>query len=944
VGPYRDLSMKIFVRMVGICYLWGFLGFLGSRILRADAAVPQRIQIGGFFAPLSPSNHLYKDQAEHLAAFVMAVNDINNKADGVFDDVLPNTTIEIAVGTENSLVSSAINAVALEASFGGKGVVAAVNTLHNEGALMVSQLLTKLKTATAVTVANSGQFNDKSIFPYTVNIRPIVSRQGMVLQNMICLSEVRKVVVFAATDADNMQMMSEFQDESICELDILAVISVRSELSDFSYEIEQAIPTGSRYFLMFLPTHLNALFIEQGYAAGLFHDNTVLYTTINGATNITQYFSPETDVSRVLTGFLFSKFYPNYYMGRNEMANDFAHRWRLQPSRAGSIVNGKSVCDTSTDDSGNYLYQVVRNKSATCTGLDFSGYTSSGSNIHAYTALTYDSTILIAKAIDAAINKGLDYEDPAVIYDLMVHNVSFAGASGPLRLFMGYPEYGFHGEGNRDAGTQYSFNNFHPDLYASGSGNFMVKIGVFDGHDRTFTSCAPVDNVECFLPTYSAMTDGSYNIPPRDTPPVIIQNISGAFSALCFAMTAIIVALVLIFGLFTAFNLRSKVIKASQPLLLCCILVGGLIAAARIALGGLPKDDGVCAAEIWCGHLTFSVMIGSLFVKSYRVHCVVNTKKLTRVTFSAAAAFRLLLTIVSAVVVYLIVLHAVGQPRMFFEAAVVANQETDIRFCELQYPQFQTALFIIEGLMLIISFRVCWEIRNVPDIVNESKQISTAMSVIVLISVLILPIVYFLGLPQETRELVASFGFGFGSIVTLVLLFVPKIMVRYQWNGAKISAKVAAEVMLSGKYRSVPANGHGDTAQADLEAEALLKGKTKEQKLLICAENMRRWQAMLLAQQRAAMDNSHSTSSNVDGVGHSKHMEPSIVSSVMDADLTSDVNGQLYTCGNGSSVDTMRVISSSMSSGAARAFAASESRSVYPGMEANNGVLEIQDV
>jgi hypothetical protein len=80
-----------------------------------------------------------------------------------------------------------------------------------------------------------------------------------------------------------------------------------------------------------------------------------------------------------------------------------------------------------------------------------------------------------------------------------------------------------------------------------------------------------------------------------------------------------------------------------------------------------------------------------------------------------------------ATVVFLIVAQLVGKPIMRAEATVVANQETDVRFCALEFPQFQTALFVMEGFLLAISFRVCWEIRHVPDIVNESKQISTGM-------------------------------------------------------------------------------------------------------------------------------------------------------------------------------------------------------------------------
>jgi hypothetical protein len=892
-----------------VVYCWSFSSLATT--------APSRVRVGGFFSPISPTGTVYVEQAEHLAAFLMAVNDINNKTDGIHDNLLPLTEFQVAVGVESSIESAATNAVKLGSSFGGRGVVAAISSLFNVDALMVSQLLNSMNVLSVLTLANSGSFHNPAAYPYVATIRPLQSRQGMVIQNMICLSSVRKIVVFAGTDSDNIQMMSQFQDESICELDVLAVISVRAELSDMSFEIEQALIMGARYFVNFLPAAQNAWMIEQGYDAGLFHDDTVIYTSIIGATNITQYFSPETDVARVLTGFFYFKYAPDYYMGQTNESITFARRWREQSSRAGRLVNGGvHVCDNTTDDSGNYLYQVVMNKTTVCTGLDFASYAADGADIHPYTALTYDGTILVAMAMDIAIRNGLNYKDPVTLLNIMVINITFNGASGPMNLFRGYSQYAYDGRGTRNAGTQYIVYNFHPQLYTDGSEDFMVQIGTFDGDSRKYTSCSPIDYVACFPPVYSAASEGSYSTAPSDTPPVIIITIDRSFSALCFAMAGIIALLVIVFGLFTIVHRRSKVIKASQPTLLWCILIGGLIAAARIVMGGLHKNDIVCSGEVWFGHMTFIIMIGSLFVKSYRVHCIVNTRKLIRVTFSAMHAFRILIGLVVAMVLYLVVTQSVGRPHMRYEATIVANQQTDTRFCAMEYSQFQTVLFVLEGLMLAVSFRVCWEIRNVPDVVNESKQISTAMSAIVLVSMLIMPIVYFLGLSHFTQELVSSFGFGFGAIVTLTLLFVPKIMVQYHLNSARLSARVGAlDVILSSKRKyhnntdksdaAGAAAAPGDEAHTDRDAEAMMKGKTKQEKLLICQDQLRRWQVMLLAQQRAAL-NSNSTSSNahsqsssagITSTGSVMRMEQSMLASVveMGPDLNGGMREELFT-------------------------------------------------
>jgi hypothetical protein len=867
-----------FLTLCFICCMWAGL---------TAASVPKRVRIGGFFSPLTRTGSMFFSEAEHLAAFVMAANDINNKTDGIFDKLLLGTDFHIALGLEDSLASAAANAVSLGTAFGGKGVTAAVSSLGDVEALIVAQVLDSMNVLAVMSVASSALFDMQSDYPAVANIRPLISREGMVIQNVLCQSSARKIVVFTGTDDENEQMVNQFEDETRCELDVLAVITIRADLFDMAESIAEAKEFGARYYVNFLSSIQHAALLEQGYAAGLFHDNTVVYTSTVGAMNISQYFSPETDVARVLTGFFYFDYIPDFYMGKTEESVTFARRWAQQPSRVGKVVNGELVCDNTTDSDGNYLYQAVFNETTVCTGLDFSLYDEFGSSLHPQAALTYDSTIYLAMAIDKAITAGLDFTDSKTLLDLMVHNISFTGTTGPMSLFEGYPKYGYNGRGVRNAGIHYSTYNFNPSRYLNGSTDYMVQVGTFDGDSRVYTPCSGDDDVVCFLPVYSAPTDGSYNIPPSDAPPVIVLDIPVAFSSLCYALAGIISLLVFGFSLFTYVHRRSKVIKAAQPTLLWCILIGGLLATLRILFGGLSSSDFVCSGEVWFGHLAFIIMVGSLFVKSYRVHCIVNTRQLVRVTFSAMHAFRILLGFVFGTVIILIPTQLVGRPHVRSMQVVVANQETDTLSCGMQYPEFQTALFVLEGLLLAISFRICWEIRKVPDIVNESKLISTAMASILMVSVLIMPIVYFLGLSNFTQELVASFGFGFGAIVTLVLLFVPKILVVYHLTSARMSAKVAAlESMLSSKKKNqlaaVTAVGY------EHDAEALLKGKSKQEKLLICQEQYRRWQMLLMAQQRAALNsNPTSKSGNSSGGVASQgqgRLNASLLASVVEAE------------------------------------------------------------
>jgi hypothetical protein len=70
------------------------LTFVSILITEANhSAAPKEIHFAGFFAPLNASGYRDVKQLEHLAAFIMAINEINNKTDGVYDDLLPETLI-----------------------------------------------------------------------------------------------------------------------------------------------------------------------------------------------------------------------------------------------------------------------------------------------------------------------------------------------------------------------------------------------------------------------------------------------------------------------------------------------------------------------------------------------------------------------------------------------------------------------------------------------------------------------------------------------------------------------------------------------------------------------------------------------------------------------------------------------------------------------------------
>jgi ABC-type branched-subunit amino acid transport system substrate-binding protein len=815
------------------------------------------VHIGGIFAPISPLGVLDRAQQEHLAAFVMAINEINDKTDGMYDDLLNGTTIKFAAQQGPSMKTAATNFITLAESFDNQGLFGVVNSLPSLEGMYVIQLAVNLGIPNILSVTNNGALNEHATYPYMAKTVPLVSHQGVALQRLLCsYGPKTKFVLVVSLSEEDIAAYLEFAYAyiaqyygGVCKNPALGVVSVLTDQTSMTTTARSVKATGGRYFVFLLPSYQAAALLEEGYKTGAFDEYSVILTTDRGINNITSQFTAEADVTSMMTGVFSLKYWANYYTNRTSAAKGFARRWREQPSRAGTA----GVCDSTTDDDGNfYLYKATVNQTTVCTGLNFSAYDESGFDMQPYTALTYDATIMMATAVHKAIVNGTDYMNPLVIQDALVEIVMPDGASGPIQLSKGQPANQYDTLGERLTGIEYLVTNFNPSLYESGSADYFVTVAYYDAENMTIEACSSTDSDACYERTYGVATDGSTANPPASSPPTIVEHLDPAIKTIFRVMSWAIIGLsVVIAGLIVWYR-NHRVMKASQPISLLCILVGALFAAARIIVGGIDKDRELCVAQFWTGHLAFVIMIGSLFVKSYRVHCIVNTRKLRRVTFSAMDAFLLLVAIVTTVVVYLAISTKFGVPNMRVLSETVSNQETVWKYCGMQRPQFQTALYACETVMMIIGFRTCWEIRNVPDIVNESKQISSAMSVIVLVSALLLPIVSFLNLPPFTIEFISALGFGFGAIVTLALLFAPKLIAiahtRSNENRTGES-RVAALTAHGGSTDEASTSVRQRRSKFIQDAEELLRHKSHGQRLEFCQEQLLGWQAMVLSVQ-----------------------------------------------------------------------------------------------
>ena len=96
-----------------------------------------------------------------------------------------------------------------------------------------------------------------------------------------------------------------------------------------------------------------------------------------------------------------------------------------------------------------------------------------------------------------------------------------------------------------------------------------------------------------------------------------------------------------------------------------------------------------------------------------------------RVTFSTQKVLVILSGVLSFTIILLILLTFVGKPHQSYIASTSSNQTTYLIRCSYEYSIIHTIMFVIEGLLMLFGIRLCWLVRDVPDVVNESKNIAT---------------------------------------------------------------------------------------------------------------------------------------------------------------------------------------------------------------------------
>ena len=208
---------------------------------------PEFVKLGALFARFDLANRPRMQAQFDLAAFLMAIRDINSDK-----NILPNTIIKIAV--VDSRVDPATSVFRtldlIKTAFGGTGVDAMIGPGYSVEVVVsaaVAQLFEKVQVSY---FATSTELSVKTTYRYFARTCPSDAFQGLAMAQLVAYYKWTNVVTLASTDSYGAAGIKQFQTSAVSMgINILGSINFPAGTIDFKELIQTALGFGGRIFV-----------------------------------------------------------------------------------------------------------------------------------------------------------------------------------------------------------------------------------------------------------------------------------------------------------------------------------------------------------------------------------------------------------------------------------------------------------------------------------------------------------------------------------------------------------------------------------------------------------------------------------------------------------------------------------------------------------------------
>lgn len=771
------------------------------------------------------------------AAFLLAVKHINDKTDGFYDTILPNTNLEIAYyDSKRDEGVAVVNAFRLWNDFNANIAVGPASSGPSKQAQQVLKV-DDIQIPQVGYSATSDQLSDVTAYPLFLRLPPSDAYQANVMAATISQQNWQFVCVLHGTDAYSAAGAAALiASLPASKLTLRRSASFEAGTTSVKSQISQLKKKGCQVVVMWAQSSDIVTISLEADRQGFTSEKGILWFSSEimlGA--FEDVCSDRIELcQRVFKGALLLS--PNYGTG-TAMYQKIAAAWHSQTSKVGSPSRTDLTgCDDTVDARGgnNLIWQVDHDGDSTttkkCVAVDFNDYdrdeaaafvpeTIGDGRISNYVPYSYDVGLAIANGIHNLFettewkNGATESEKSTLftgkkLYTSML-NVKFDGFSGNVQ-FRTINSDGKH-EGDREAAAMefflwnYGSSKFSVIGSTYSNGTFIQSKNIVwpgDGtkpddrpkcigvdYNRTMNTCdvktgnlvvtSVYDSTQCqSTENNTAISASRCLYSPIEKSPFVI-------TLSCLAAVMQITALI-----YAVKHRKTKTMKTSQFELLALFNVGLLLTSlSPILFLGAPSAFS-CVARIWIFNLGLSLSNAALVVKIWRVEKVFHNKKMKHMHLKLKRMLTYVMMIVLVEIFLLVIMTLVPSMRVrpiFVEASVIFPLYSSIHgkavhgLCAANgsaagtlWSTFQSSYHII---MVAYVAWLSYSLRNEPQEFQESKWLGLIGMNVFSVGTVVGAVYFGMSsdLPYSSLLLLQTVGTFLICTIAVVLMYGPKV-------------------------------------------------------------------------------------------------------------------------------------------------------------------------
>jgi len=281
-----------------------------------------------------------------------------------------------------------------------------------------------------------------------------------------------------------------------------------------------------------------------------------------------------------------------------------------------------------------------------------------------------------------------------------------------------------------------------------------------------------------------------------------LQKLNNAARLVFVALAGFAICLCCLLGVYVVLQRKLPQIRASSYIFLLLLILGAVLCFASIFAWAYPTGDPTtvsCILRPWLINIGFTLLYGSLFLKTFRIWRIFRNKVLSAEVILDSHLIFYLSAFLAVDIIILLVLSIMHTPKP-------KTYELYVQ-CSIEFPYF-LAMVLTKGLLLLFGVFLAVSTRKVISAYNESRFIGFSIYSVSFIAAVIVPI-YAVNLSLTSQYVLYSAGVIVSTVVTMVLIFAPKI--RSIERGDKLTRQDVARQMMERAQRKDPSTLNSTT-------------------------------------------------------------------------------------------------------------------------------------